>query len=58
MVIRSAFIEESRGAHPAKNALKGKFVTRIQYRNCAIPESIRKTRNESMNFSLFGVLSE
>ena len=45
-------------AHPAKNALKGKFVTRIQYRNCTIPESMRKTRNESMSFSLFDVLSE
>ena len=33
-------------------------MTRIQYRNCAIPESMRKTRNASMNFSLFDVLSE
>lgn len=44
--------------HPAKNALKGKFVTRMQYKNCTIPESMRKTRKESMNFSLFDVLSE
>jgi hypothetical protein len=44
--------------NPAKNALKGKFVTRIQYRNCTIPESMRKTKNESMNLSLFDVLSE
>ena len=50
--------EIPRTSYPAKNALKGKLVTRIQYRNCTIPESMRKTRNESMNFSLFDVLSE
>lgn len=58
MAINSGPKKGSKVAHPAKNALKGKLVTRIQYKNCAIPDSMRKTRNESMNFSLFEVLSE
>ena len=44
-------------AHPAKNALKGKLVTRMQYKNCMTPESIRNTRKESMNLSRPGVVS-
>jgi hypothetical protein len=58
MAISNGPKDMRRKVYPARNALKGKFVTRMQYRNCMIPESMRKTRNESMNFSLFDVLSE
>jgi len=42
---------------PARKALNGKFVTRTQYTNCMMPESIMKTRKASINLSRFGVLS-
>lgn len=34
--------------YPAKNALNGKFVTSMQYKNCMMPESMRNTRKASM----------
>lgn len=40
----------SQTTYPAKNALKGKLVTRTQYRNCETPESMMNTRNASINF--------
>jgi len=35
--------------NPARNALKGKLVTRMQYTNWMTPERMRKTRKASMN---------
>lgn len=43
--------------NPARKALKGKLVTSIQYRNCAMPESMRNTRKVSMSFRRDGVVS-
>ena len=34
--------------HPARKALNGKLVTRTQYRNCTMPESMRNTRKASI----------
>jgi len=36
--------------NPAKKALKGKLVTRMQYINCSTPENMMNSRNESINF--------
>lgn len=49
--------ESQRSTHPAKKALKGKSVTRTQYANCAMPESMMKMRYASTSFSLNGVVS-
>lgn len=35
--------------YPARKALKGKLVTRMQYANWMMPENIRKTRKASTN---------
>ena len=43
--------------YPARNALKGKFVTSTQYTNCMIPETIRNTRNASMSLRRDEVVS-
>jgi len=44
-------------ANPAKKALNGKLVTRIQYKNWSTPESMINSRKESMNFRRSGVCS-
>jgi hypothetical protein len=43
--------------HPARNALKGKLVTRTQYANWETPESTRNARNASTNLRRAGVPS-
>lgn len=43
--------------YPDRNALYGKLLTRMQYTNCTMPESIRNSKNESINLSRSGVFS-
>jgi hypothetical protein len=43
--------------YPDKNALYGKLLTRTQYMNCTTPESIKKSRKESINLRRSGVFS-
>lgn len=43
-------------AYPARNALKGKLETRMQYRNCMIPDNMRKKRNASIVFNRVDVV--
>lgn len=43
--------------YPDKNALYGKLLTRMQYTNWTMPESIKNSRKESINLSRSGVFS-
>ena len=43
--------------YPARNALNGKFVTRMQYKNWVMPDSMRNTKNASMSLSREDVVS-
>lgn len=55
--LRSAWqnMNEGLGSYPPRNALKGKFVTSMQYTNWIIPESMINKRYTSMSLRRAGV---
>lgn len=56
-LMNEACTHSTKTTYPDKNALNGKFVTSTQYKNCMMPESMRKTRKASMVFRRIDVFS-